>query len=248
MTIDSPLKSHVPSTSPMGVRSPLNLRSSLVLLAAVLVVTILTFGVAVLAILLIPGTKEFGLAILGVTLPVQAALLVITIHWRLRREGTGWRQLGFTPPTVRILHLLWQIPLTFVALLTTQWLAFAITGNQPAPESDAIDSMAAGTGPTVTLMLFIGVAFLTPIWEEAIFRGVLHGGMRRRFGPLIASVLSAALFALCHGVPVLLPYMATLGLALAFLREFHQNLWAPLIMHVTLNSLVTGALVLPLLL
>ncbi|WP_166984094.1 hypothetical protein [Paramicrobacterium fandaimingii] len=70
-----------------------------------------------LVIILVPGAREIGLVVLGVTLPVHAALLLVVIHWGLRRAGTGWRALGFTRPTLHILHLLWQIPVVFVALI-----------------------------------------------------------------------------------------------------------------------------------
>lgn len=243
MTIESPPVEPLPGSYSMDVRSPLNVRSSLVLLAALLVVTVLTFGIVVLAILLVPGVREIGLAVLGVTLPVHAVLLLVVIHWGLRRAGTGWRELGFTRPTLRILHLLWQIPVVFVAVVTVQLLAFAITGDPPVSEGGGVDSLTAGAGPLVALAVFVGAALLTPLWEEAVFRGIIHGGLRRRLGWLAASLISAAIFAAAHGVPILLPYMVTLGLALAFLREFHNTLWAPVIMHALLNSLVTGVLV-----
>ncbi|WGW11419.1 CPBP family intramembrane metalloprotease [Saxibacter everestensis] len=238
-SVESMLRSNAQS-----VRSPLNLRSSLVLLAVLVLVTLLTFGTVVLAIFLVPGVRQVGPALLGAVLPVHAALLLLVIHRGLRRAGTGWRELGFTRPTVRIFHLLWQIPLVLVALVTVQLLTFAITGDSPAPEGGGgVESLVAGTGPLVALAVFLGVAILTPLWEEAIFRGIVHGGLRRRLGRLGASFISAAIFAAAHGVPILLPYMVTLGLALALLREFHKTLWAPVIMHALLNSLVTGTLV-----
>ncbi|QYF90316.1 CPBP family intramembrane glutamic endopeptidase [Arthrobacter sp. PAMC25284] len=44
-----------------------------------------------------------------------------------------------------------------------------------------------------------GATLHTPLWDEAVFRGVIHGGLRHRFGPLIAGLLSAVLFAVVHG-------------------------------------------------
>lgn len=241
MTISPPLVDTLPWPRSTTAHSPLNLRQSLVLLASLVVATVLTFGMAVLVIVLVPGAREIGLVVLGVTLPVHATLLLFIIHWGLRRAGTGWRKLGFTRPTARILHLLWQIPVVFIALLTVQLLTFAVTGTPPVSEGGGIDSLTTSAGPLVALAVFIGTGLLTPLWEEAIFRGVIHGGLRHRFGCFLASLLSAAIFAAFHGVPILLPYMLTLGLALAFLREFHRTLWASVIMHACLNSLVGGA-------
>ena len=241
MTISPPLVDTLSASGSTDVHSPLNLRQSLVILISAVVVTVLTLGVAVLVIILVPGAREIGLVVLGVTVPVHAALLLVVIHWGLRRAGTGWRALGFTRPTLHILHLLWQIPVVFVALLTAQGLIFAVTGTPPVAEGGGVDSLTTSAGPLVALAVFIGASLLTPLWEEAIFRGVIHGGLRRRFGCSLASLLSASIFAAFHGVPILLPYMVTLGLALAFLREFHRTLWASVIMHVCLNSLVGGA-------
>jgi len=243
MTISPSLVEPFSGSNSLDVRSPLNLRQSLALLAAVVVATVLTFGSVVLAILWVPGVREIGLVALGITIPAHAVLLLVVIHGGLRRAGSGWRELGFTRPTVRILHLLWQIPVVFAALLTVQLLAFAITGNQPVSNGGGIESVSKGAGPLVALLVFTGTAILTPVWEEAIFRGIIHGGLRRRLGRFVAALLSAAIFAAAHGVPILLPYMVTLGLALAILREFHKNLWASVIMHACLNGLVAATLI-----
>lgn len=117
MTSSPPSVVTLPASSSTNVHSPLNLRQSLVLLFSAVVATVLTLGIAVLVIILVPGATEIGLVVLGVTLPVHAALLLVVIHWGLRRAGTGWRALGFTRPTLHILHLLWQIPVDFVALI-----------------------------------------------------------------------------------------------------------------------------------
>lgn len=123
MTSSPPSVVTLPASSSTNVHSPLNLRQSLVLLFSAVVATVLTLGIAVLVIILVPGATEIGLVVLGVTLPVHAALLLVVIHWGLRRAGTGWRALGFTRPTLHILHLLWQIPVDFVALILLRFPA-----------------------------------------------------------------------------------------------------------------------------
>ena len=40
---------------------------------------------------------------------------------------------------------------------------------------------------------------LAPVLEELLFRGVLYGTLRLRFGPVAATLGSAAIFALAHG-------------------------------------------------
>lgn len=52
-------------------------------------------------------------------------------------------------------------------------------------------------------------------------------------------VFSSLLFALAHIVPVLTPYFFTFGIACVWLYEFHKTLWASVILHVSINTLVT---------
>lgn len=96
------------------------------------------------------------------------------------------------------------------------------------------------------LSFFLAVAGLTPFWEEMLFRGMIQGSIRARFGRLAGVVMSALVFAVAHGIPIMLPYMLILGLSLALLREFHKSLWAPLVMHCTLNVVASSAIVIAL--
>ena len=81
-------------------------------------------------------------------------------------------------------------------------------------------------------------AVLTPLWEEVLFRGAILTGLLLRFGPFVAIVLSAAVFASVHLVVLTFPYLFSLGIALALLRRFHRNLWAPVVLHAANNGLV----------
>jgi membrane protease YdiL (CAAX protease family) len=215
-------------------------RATVAILAVLLLVTVVLFGGVVLGLLYIPGGRDAVVPVLATALLVHPVVMLVTLHLGLRHAGSGWRLIGFSRPTRRMLHLLWQVPTIFVLLIAVQGLAFVLTGA-PASSGDAMDTLFSGTNPVVIAAAFVGVVLLTPLWEELTFRGLIQGGLRRRLGPLAAALISAAIFAACHGVPILLPYMLTLGLSLAYLREFHRNLWAPLCMHVILNGLATGA-------
>lgn len=237
---------YAPTIEPLALptawtgRSPLTRRQSLRLLGAVAVTVLATFGLTALVIVTVPGARSIGLALLGIAVPLGAALVLVVLHVGLHRAGTGWRALGFVRPTARILHLLWQIPVIFTVLIAVQGLVFLVSGDEPVATGGGIHALLGDADPLLAVSLALGICFLTPIWEEAAFRGIIHGGLRHRFGPVVASVLSGTAFAIMHGVPILLPYMLVLGLALAFLREFHRTLWAPVLMHTVLNSLVTA--------
>jgi len=220
--------------------APLGPRAIVGILAALLVVSVVVFGAVLLGLLLVPGARAAFVPVMAAALLVHPVTMLVTLHVGLRRAGSGWREIGLRRPRLRMLHLLWQVPAILVLLLLVQGAAVLMTGG-PAPGGEAVDDLVVGTGPVVVVAVLIGVVLLTPLWEEAVFRGLVHGGLRRRLGPVAASAISAGIFAACHGVPVLLPYMLTLGLSLAYLREFHRSLWAPVCMHIVVNGLATGA-------
>ncbi len=217
-------------------RSLLGLRASLLLLLALVLTTLVIFGAAVAGILFLPGGRELAVNVLAVTLFVHGAAMLAVLHWGLRRAGSGWRELGFHRPTSRMLHLFWQVPLIFLVVITVQGLVFTLSGEVPE-DGGGVDAVLVGVGPGLTIIAIIGIAILTPIWEEAAFRGIIYGGLKRRLGLIAAALISATLFAVAHGVPILLPYMVTMGLAFVYLREFHRTLWAPIVMHASVNTL-----------
>ncbi|GAA1860358.1 CPBP family intramembrane glutamic endopeptidase [Brevibacterium marinum] len=195
----------------------------------------LVFGVAIAIGLTVPGIRAHVDILIITVLAVQSSGTLIMLSLFLRRRGHRMSAIGFSRPSPRLLHLLWQIPAAFLAVIGAQLLVFAVTGSGPVSGSST-DAVAGNAGPVSAIVMFAAIAIVTPLWEELFFRGVIYGYIRDRLGAVGAVTVSAAIFALCHGVPILLPYMVTLGLCLALLRTFHRNLWGPLALHVTLNS------------
>lgn len=86
-----------------------------------------------------------------------------------------------------------------------------------------------------SLVVIFAVA-LAPVCEETVFRGYLHGGLRRVLGRGPSLFMTAALFALFHHhLPVLLPIFL-LGLLLGLLYERSGSLWAPIGFHALFNA------------
>lgn len=222
--------------------SPLTGRAAWALLAAVLGVSVTVFGVLATAILWVPGGREHGLTLVALSLPLHALAVLATLHAGLRRARTGWRALGFQRPTARLLHLLWQVPCLVVVVLLVQVLVAVVLGLEPPAEDEGIDQLALDVGPVTVLALLLGVVVLAPIWEEAVFRGLVQGGLRRRWPVRAAVPVTAACFAAAHGVPVLLAYLFTVGIGLGVLREVHRTLWAPVLAHATVNALASATL------
>lgn len=213
--------------------SPLTWRRSLVLLGVLLVASVVLIGAAAVVARLagVPPLPLIAWLAPGHALVMIAAIALLLRHWRLRFED-----LGFRPPTARLLHLVWQVPLMLVLLVLVQGAATALIGTSRG--DDTIGRLVQGDASGLVPVVAVGVVVLVPVWEEAVFRGVIRGGLLRRFPGWFAVVASALLFAGAHAVPLLLPYLFTAGVCLALLVRFHGTLWASVIAHGALNGVV----------
>lgn len=201
--------------------------------------------VGVIVALGLPGiinlTLESLLLVL-LTAVTAAAVLALYIHL-VRRNNLTPTDLGFRRPTPRLFHLLWQIPVSIIVCACLQGLSLGLltlTGLDTTTPGAAADPLTdiAGLPASLAVIAALIVAVLTPLWEEVLFRGAFLDGLSRRFRPTVAIILSATIFAAIHIVPLSFPYLFTLGIALALLRRFHQNLWAPILLHAANNALV----------
>jgi membrane protease YdiL (CAAX protease family) len=90
-----------------------------------------------------------------------------------------------------------------------------------------------------TLWLAAIAIIAAPIFEEFIFRGLIFGGLRRSFGFIPAALASAAIFAIVHPPPSVIPVFL-MGLAAAFAYERTRMLAAPMAVHAIYNAAVLG--------
>ncbi len=105
------------------------------------------------------------------------------------------------------------------ARLTTGTSALAALAGRPA------------RGAELAALLAVGVA-VGPLFEEILFRGVLYGGLRKRWGPAAATGVVTLLFALAHLGTTPVPWTQALGgILFCAAYEVSGSLWAPLIVH-----------------
>lgn len=220
------------------------LRSAALAAVTVVVVTAAFAGALVGLGKTVPSVRANIQTVLALSIPLHALLCLGALTVVRRRTGTSWAALGVVRPTWRLLHVLWQIPLALVAVLLTQGIVVLAMGGDDSPlRSSGKSALIAGTPGFAILAAFIGAAILTPLWEEIFFRGFILGALRRRGGAVVAVIGSAAVFALAHALPILLPYLAVMGLCLALLRLFHRSVWGSLALHMTVNTLASTALI-----
>jgi membrane protease YdiL (CAAX protease family) len=98
------------------------------------------------------------------------------------------------------------------------------------------DYRAAAAGGVLSLIIVIVVgAVLTPIGEEFLFRGVLATALDR-YGPWIAVLVSAAVFAVAHGINYILPVAFVVGIVAALLLRKTGSVWPGVVVHATYNA------------
>lgn len=93
---------------------------------------------------------------------------------------------------------------------------------------------AAGGFLAVIATLFMG-SVLTPLGEEFLFRGVLTAGLLR-YGPWIGIIVSAAIFALAHGINPVLPVAFIVGIVTGLLFHRTGSVWPGVVVHAFNNA------------
>lgn len=130
--------------------------------------------------------------------------------------GTALRwSLAIAPVLGTALYLLWKLA--------------------PALAADALPAGGPTLGPTAVRLLV-----LAPLFEEPVFRGVVHPALRERLGPRAAIAGGAAIFALAHlpGIPVS-QFLGGLVLHAAYERT--RSLFAVVLLHALGNGALLAA-------
>jgi hypothetical protein len=171
----------------------------------------------------------------GATSPVNYATILIIygvllfgIYRFAGWEVSGWRSVTardmyFTTPLMLVLMLSGMV-LINIAMAALQGGAF---------ENPQVDAISGGEPLSSVQLWFLLVllAGVVPVAEELFFRGMLYPVMRSTWNPAIAIVGSAALFAVIHFIPLLLPTLFFMGVVLALLREWSGSTIPCIVLH-----------------
>lgn len=109
------------------------------------------------------------------------------------------------------------------------WLA-GLTGSSEA--YNKVHEMQYGVQFAVGLVLY---GIISPLAEEAVFRGVLYNRMKRCFNYKIAILVSSLLFGIYHGNLVQAVYGSILGVMIAYFYDQYQSFAAPVLFHAVAN-------------
>jgi membrane protease YdiL (CAAX protease family) len=200
-----------------------------------------------LAASLVPGRPPVA------NLPVLVAIYLATppfealvAGFALRRTG-NWRAfLGqryrFGPNWPNLVGLgvasgvAIEVASALLLALQLRWLGIRPVSNNPF----AIPGTSVLHSPWAVAAVAVAVAAMAPLAEELLFRGVLFGGLRRRWPYPLASATSAAIFAAAHLDPTLLPALLAAGLWLNALYQRTGSLIPSTVAHATFNGLAVA--------
>lgn len=176
---------------------------------------------------------------LGVLLFQTLAILFAIRSLVLRNYGLRWADLGLRPTTAR-----WHRRGLALAVLMLPMVA-VINGvliPQIAGEDFHNPQLTAvapnGFSWPALLAMLVMAGFVAPFGEELAFRGLLFPWLRERLGVIAAAVVSGLIFAILHGVPILIPALTAIGTALALLYHRCGSLWPVILAHGAFNGIM----------
>ena len=149
-------------------------------------------------------------------------------RFRQQSEESGRAEI----PEKKIMDYVMLAVLSFAAAFSLNIL-FGMLGITESSEAynRAADAQY-GVDFFVGLILY---GIVSPIAEEAVFRGVMYNRMKRCFDHRLALILSALLFGCYHGNVVQAIYGSLLGALMAYVYEKYQSFAAPVLFHAVAN-------------
>ncbi|MCA9581263.1 MAG: CPBP family intramembrane metalloprotease [Myxococcales bacterium] len=153
------------------------------------------------------------------------------------RHGISWQEFlsvwPVRPRTVAfavIAGAAYQFPLAEISNAAQEWWPVPLAKQE-------LMARLLSPGSVVELLAVVAaIVLVAPLTEEVLFRGVLLGGLDRRYGAFIAIPLSAALFGLCHFVPSAVVYATAAGLLLGWIGLRVGSIAVTVVMHAAVNA------------
>lgn len=196
--------------------------------------------------------RPVGVATLA-TLAAQYVAMLAAL-WLIQNYRSEPVTLAIEPGDMRYAALGMGLQIVVAILLTP--LARILLDDPEGPPQQIGEIIASGDhDPAVRIGLFLSAAFLAPLTEELLYRGVLFKAFRRR-GRWVAIVGSAVVFGTVHlpgldrdslwaTAAVVIPPLVILGLVLAWTTERKGRIGPAFFLHSGWNLLAALILLIP---
>jgi uncharacterized protein len=202
-------------------------------------VAVVAYIVVQLALAVVAGLLSDGVPPAPVLVAISGASAFAAVAIAVGLRVRTFASVGLVRPTPRTVLLGVGLGLVVWLLSRALILAYvAVTGDTSDPQA----ALTLFSGPmAATLVVLIG-GLVVPLGEELLFRGLGYGVLRR-LGRVAGVLITAAIFALAHGLNVVFAAAFLLGVVNAVLYERTGSIWPPAASHATFN-LISFALVL----
>lgn len=200
-------------------------------IATGLIIYLLMLLVMALVFVQMPDEQAAWRGIVGMALNGGAGILALLAAFALRIRN--FQAFGFRRTELRWLIISAVIGLAAMGLsvLTEHVYFLFITETNTQADFQA----AARDSSMMLLILIFAGAILTPFGEEVLFRGVIANALNR-YGAWAGVVGSATIFAVVHGVSVIMVNAFMVGLVAGYLFRRTQSIWPGFVVHVVFNG------------
>lgn len=201
-------------------------------LIVALVSAVLIYGAGIVLLGIFPAPTPALEGVAGLFFSGAAPILVFTIVVLVRmRDLSAFGVRRVEPRWLLIAVLL--AAACFAVILTFDTVVQHLF---PGVDDSQDTLRAAASGGVLALIgtIFFG-AVLTPLGEELVFRGILTRFFER-WGSWAAIVLSALIFAVFHGINLVLPSALLVGLVNGWLMVSTKSVWPGVVVHIVYNS------------
>jgi membrane protease YdiL (CAAX protease family) len=177
---------------------------------------------------------------IGAKLSLQAllALTLVAVTYLIALVSgvpERFRALGLRRPDIP------AVKLAIIAYLAYFAFAIAYSALVNPHQKDITRDLGYGDGAVASVAAGLLIVLAAPISEEVFFRGFVFGGLRKSLPFVAAAGISAAIFGAFHYTGphslTVLPQLAALGLAQAWLYERSGSIYPTIAVHVANNAL-----------
>lgn len=199
-------------------------------------------GCLALVYLLLPLVQNDAVAgVVGFVVSGVMGMVALAVAALVRIRGLA----AFGIRRAKARHLLAGAGLGLVAFILggiASAIYSTLSGDAQNVQTDYQAGAAAGLlGLVLTV---ITGSIITPIGEEAFFRGVVANSLFNRFPAWLAVIVSAMIFAVAHGFNTVLPVAFVVGVLTALLFRRTGSIWPGVVLHGVNN--VTATIIAPL--
>lgn len=139
-----------------------------------------------------------------------------------------------------LLDLAGALGVWLVALVTGGLVTAALSPLLGEPQSNTAPLLRQSFDPLFVAIIVPTVCLLAPVCEELLFRGALYGWLAAVAPVPIAIVVTAAVFAAAHLLPLLFPVLFVFGLAATLVRWRTDSTLNSFAMHATQNTVAVA--------